>query len=276
MLGGAGEHAGFVGAASSANRATFVANLLRTMDELGYDGIDVDWEPILDADRAPLLALLQALRSARPGMLLTIPVGWVNTNFPGEIDAWYAQVAGVVDQMNIMTYDMAGPWGGWVTWHHSALAGHAGNHPSSVQGSVAAYRAAGIPASKLGIGLGFYGSCWRGVTAPLQTVGSGATLVASDNAMSYRNIMEQYHETGAARWDATASVPWLTFSAPKGPQQCTFVSYENPESVAAKGTWARAAGLGGAIVWTIAEGHIPYAAEKNPLLRAAYEALMGQ
>jgi chitinase len=198
----------------------------------------------------------------------------VNANFAGEIDAWYAQVAAVADQMNLMTYDMAGPWGGWVSWHHSALGGHGGTHPSSVQGSVAAYRAAGVPAAKLGIGLGFYGSCWRGVTAPLQLLGAGATLVASDNAMSYRNIMEQYHTSSAYRWDATASVPYLSFGSPKGPQGCTFVSYENAESVAAKAAWARTEGLGGAIVWTIAQGHLPNAAEKNPLLRAGYEALI--
>ncbi|HEX5830373.1 MAG TPA: hypothetical protein VFY16_05280 [Gemmatimonadaceae bacterium] len=64
-------------------------------DSLGYDGIDVDWEPINAEDRAPLLALLQELRAARPGMLLTIPVGWVNTNFAGTVDSWYAQVAQV-------------------------------------------------------------------------------------------------------------------------------------------------------------------------------------
>ena len=276
MLGGAGEHAGFVGAASSANRATFVNNLLATMDNLGYDGIDVDWEPINAEDRAPLLALLQALRTARPNMILTIPVGWVNTNFPGSVDAWYAQVAAVVDQMNLMTYDMAGPYGGWVTWHSSALLDHQPNHPSSIASSAQIYRNVGVPAAKLGIGIGFYGTCWRGATGPRQTVGSGVTLVASDNTMSYRNIMSLYYEGGARRWDDLAKVPYLSFTTAKGPSQCNYVSYDDEQSIAEKGAHVKSNGLGGAIIWTIGQGHIPTAplGSQDPVLKAAYNAIV--
>jgi chitinase len=276
MLGGAGEHAGFVGAASSANRATFVGNLISTMDSLGYDGIDVDWEPINAEDRAPLLALLQALRTARPNMILTIPVGWVNSNFPGSIDSWYATVAGVVDQMNLMTYDMAGPYSGWVTWHSSALLDNQPNHPSSVASSVQAYRNVGVAAAKLGIGIGFYGTCWRGATGPRQTIGSGVSLVASDNTMSWANIMSLYYDAGARRWDDLAKVPYLTFTTPKGPSQCNYVSYDDEQSIAEKGAHVKANGLGGAIIWTIGQGHLPNApaGSQDPVLKAAYNAIV--
>jgi chitinase len=276
MLGGAGEHAGFVGAASAANRATFVANLISTMDSLGYDGIDVDWEPINTEDRAPLLALLQDLRAARPNMILTIPVGWVNSNFPSSVDSWYATVAGVVDQMNLMTYDMAGPYSGWVTWHSSALLDNQPNHPSSIASSAQAYRNVGVAASKLGIGIGFYGTCWRGATGPRQTIGSGVTLVASDNTMSYANIMSLYYETAARRWDDLAKVPYLTFTTPKGPSQCNYVSYDDEQSIAEKGAHVKANGLGGAIIWTIGQGHLPNApaGSQDPVLKAAYNAIV--
>jgi chitinase len=276
MLGGGGEHAGFVGAASNANRATFVANLLRTMDDLGYDGIDVDWEPINAEDRAPLLALLQELRAARPNMLLTIPVGWVNSNAPGAVDSWYATVAGVVDQMNLMTYGMAGTWSGWVTWHSSALLDNQPNHPSSIASSIQVYRNQGIPASKLGIGIGFYGLCWRGATGPRQTIGSGVSLFVSGNSMSYMNIMASYFESGARRWDDLAKVPYLSFTSPKGPQQCNYISYDDEESLAGKGAYVKANGLGGAIIWTIGMGYMPNApaGPRNPLLTAAYNAIV--
>jgi chitinase len=270
MLGGAGTHDAMASAASGANRAAFVANLVRTMDELGYDGVDVDWEPITAADRPNVLALLQALRAARPSMLLTIPVGWVNTNFPGEVDAWYAQVAGVVDQLNVMTYSMAGPYGGWASWHTSALSGHKGNTPSSVQSSAARYLAVGVPAAKLGIGLPFYGACWRGATGPDQTV-PGMSIVAEDNTMSYRNIRANYG-FAARLWDATAQAAYLSYAAPTGPQGCQFVTYEDEQSIAAKGAYVKSAGLGGAIVWTINQGHL--GAGQDPLLRAAYQAIV--
>ena len=273
MLGGAGEHDAFVGAASSANRARFVATLLATMDSLGYDGIDVDWEPINAEDRAPLLALLQELRAARPGMLLTIPVGWVNTNFAGSVDAWYAQVAQVVDQMNVMTYSMSGAYGGWVSWHTSALLDAQSNHPSSVQSSAARYVAVGVPPAKLGIGLPFYGQCWRGPTGPRQDVGSG--IVAEDNTMSYRNIVANYG-FATRQWDDVAKAAYLSFPSATGPQGCTFITYEDAQSATEKGAYVRSAGLGGAIVWTIAQGHLPAttAGDRDPVLRAAYEAIV--
>ena len=276
MLGGAGTHAQMVSAASSANRATFVVNLIRTMDDLGYDGIDVDWEPIDAADRAPLLSLLQQLRAARPGMILTIPVGWVNTNFPGSVDSWYATVAGIVDQMNLMTYDMAGAYSGWVTWHSSALLDNQPNHPSSIASSAQVYRNFGVPAAKLGIGIGFYGTCWRGATGPRQTIGSGVTLVASDNSMSYANIMSTYFDATKRVWDDLAKVPYLSFTTAKGPQQCNFVSYDDEQSIGEKGAWVKANGLGGAIVWTIGQGHMPNApaGSQDPVLKAAYNSIV--
>jgi chitinase len=276
MLGGAGTHAEMVSAASNANRATFVANLIRTMDDLGYDGIDVDWEPIDAVDRAPLLSLLQELRAARPGMILTIPVGWVNTNFPGSVDSWYATVAGVVDQMNLMTYDMAGPYSGWVTWHSSALLDNQPNHPSSIASSAQTYRNVGVPAAKLGIGIGFYGTCWRGATGPRQTIGSGVTLVASDNTMSYANIMSSYFDSTKRVWDDLAKVPYLSFATAKGPQQCNFVSYDDEQSIGEKGAYVKANGLGGAIIWTIGQGHLPNApaGSQDPVLKAAYNAIV--
>jgi len=270
MLGGAGERAGFVGAASNANRAKFVANLLATMDDLGYDGIDVDWEPVEEVDKAPLLALLQELRAARPNMILTMPVSWVNPNWQ-TVDPFYVQVANVVDQMNIMSYYMAGTWGGWLSWHSSALAGAGGQYPSSVSGSAQLYVDAGVPRAKLGIGLGFFGMCWRGVDGPRQ---SGGWVVAADNVMSYRNIMASYYTANARRWDDAARVPYLSFTSQTGPAGCTFVSYDDEQSIAEKGAYVKNNGLGGAIVWTIAQGHLPTATEKNPLLKAAYESIV--
>lgn len=278
MLGGAGEHAGFVGAASPANRARFVANLVRVMDELGYDGLDVDWEPIQAADREPLLALLRELRAAKPGIILTVPVGWVNVNFSHEVDAWYVQLAGLVDQMNLMTYDMAGNWGGWQSWHHAALFDEAGNRPSSVSSSIQAYLDAGVPAARLGIGIGFYGSCWRGVTEPRVPLDGrpGVSQGNSDNSMSYANIMTQYMAPGARRWDAAARVPYLSLAALAGPQSCNFVSYEDEESIAAKGAYVREKGLGGTIIWTIGQGHLRNApvGSRDPLLKAVHQAFL--
>jgi chitinase len=271
MLGGDGYLSSLKSATSNTNRAAFVANLLTTLDRLGYDGIDVDWEPLYDSDKPQLLQFLKDLRAARPGLVLTFPIGWVSAN--GGADAWYAQVAPLVDQMNVMSYGMADNWGGWVSWHSAALYGEAGNHPSSVANTARAYVAAGLPAAKLGIGIGAFGSCWQGVNAMLVPLdNTSARVTASDNTMSYATIMSQYYNASAYKWDATAQMGYLSFSAPTGPAQCTMVSYEDAQSVAAKGRYVKSAGLGGAMVWTINQGHIPNAAagQQDPLLSAAY------
>ena len=128
-----------------------VANLVQAMTDLGYDGIDVDWEPITDADKPNVIVLLQKLRAAKPGVILTVPIGWSSV-FDGT-GAWFATLAPLTDQLNIMSYEMADAWPGWVSWHESALYGQGGDHPSSVSLVVSRYVSYGIPASKLGVGL---------------------------------------------------------------------------------------------------------------------------
>jgi chitinase len=271
MIGGEGHRDNLHSATTSAYRATFVSNLLKTLDDLGYDGIDVDWEPVYESDKPQLLQFLKDLRAARPGMLLTFPVDWARA------DAWYAQAAAQVDQLNLMTYQMADNWGGWVSWQHAALTGDAGDRPSSVSRSVTDYRNVGVPAAKLGIGVATSGSCWRGVSTMYQTLdGTTARVVASDNVMSFANIMAQYYTAGAYRWDDAAKSGYLSFTAATGPQGCTMVSYEDERSVQEKGAWVKANGVGGAIVWTVQQGHLtaPLNGSQDPLMRSLYDAMM--
>lgn len=275
MLGGAGEHAGWVGAASAAHRTAFVQNLVKLADDYGFDGFDLDWEPLDPADEPDAKALVQELRAALPNALLTMPVGWVNANFP-QVSSFYADVQGDLDQINLMTYGMAGAWGGWQSWHSAALDGAGGSTPSSIASSVAAYTSAGVAAAKLGLGIGFYGQCWSPpVSGPNQDLG-GATVLADDNVMSYANILSSYYTASARTFDATAQVPYLGFASAKGPQGCTFVSYDDEESIAAKGAWAKGHGLGGTIVWTIGEGYVASnpQGQRDPLLEATAKAFL--
>lgn len=273
MVGGAGEIGGWRGAASNANRAAFVANLLQAVDDFGADGLDIDWEPVEAQDHAPLLALVQSLRTARPGMLITMPVGAINVNFPPQGEAGLFQsLHPLLDQINVMSYDMAQAYQGWHSWFASALQGEYANAPMSVQSSVAYYRGLGVPAAKLGVGTGFYGACYAGVSAP--RLPAEGLLVASDGAMSYRSIVQLYQPAMARSYDAAAEAPWLGSAMAQGPQGCTYVPYEDAESIAAKGAWVRQQGLGGTIIWTIAQGHLPGASAPDPLLDAVREAFL--
>ncbi len=274
MVGGAGERANFAAAASNATRATFVANLLATMDALGFDGLDLDWEPVQGSDEPLLRALVHDLREARPAMLLTVPVAFVNANFP-TVSTLYADLAADVDQINLMTYAMADAWPGWLAWHSSALRGNGSRTPSSVASSVDAYLAAGVPPEKLGVGTGFFGLCWTGVTGPAEEPGSGR-VVAGDNAMAYRRIATELLLQVTPSWDSAAAVPYLSAPGGLGAEGCTFVSYEDTRSIVEKGRFVAERGLGGTIVWTVNQGHLPDApeGEQDPLLDALREAFL--
>jgi chitinase len=274
MVGGAGEVDGWRGAASAPNRAAFVTNLLARMDEHGADGLDLDWEPLEDRDQADFRALAEALRAARPHLLLTVPVGWFNPNYMTP-DPFWGEVAPLFDRINIMTYDMAGAaaqgWSGWQSWHNAALYNAdppLPSMPSAVDVSVRlGYLPAGVPRAKLGIGLAFYGCGWQGVTGPGQ---DGGLVVARDGAMSYRTLVAQYPVAATRQWDTLARVPYLSSPTPIGPASCTFVSYDDAQSVAEKAAYARAQGLGGVIIWTLGQGHVPSAppGQRDPLLDA--------
>jgi chitinase len=273
-IGGAGSHDAFLSSAQDQNRGNFIASLKRVVETYGYDGIDFDWEPFSVGDGPALVALLRDVRNALPGITLTMPVGPQNANLAEDLSHFRA-LAKLLDRVNIMSYGLAGTYEGWKSWHSSPL--HWNGDPSTPAGidqSASAYLAAGVPAGKLGIGSGFYGQCYSGpVRGPMQDLG-GASIVADDGRMSFAHILDTYDFPGAKQWDDGAKVPFFAFASPQGPEGCSYISYEDERAIAEKGAYVKGQGLGGMIVWTIAQGYRPNAAEKNPLLVAARQALL--
>ena len=275
MLGGAGTHDAWVGASGSQYGAAFVQNLAQLAQTYGFDGVDLDWEPLSASDQPIFKTLAQAIRTAMPSTLLTVPVGWVGVS-TANAGSFYGGIASLFDQINIMSYEMAGAWSGWQSWHSSAIYGETSTTPTSVDVNVKAYLAAGVPAAKLGIGIGFHGSCWSSpVTQPKQSPGA-SQIVAGDNTMTFDKIMSSCYSDAAHHWDATARAPYLSFSAAHGPQGCTFVSCEDSQSILEKGACVKAKGLGGTIVWTINQGYQPSqpAGQRDPLMQALKQGFL--
>jgi chitinase len=272
-IGGADSQTGFQQATVSGMVATFASNLVALLD-LGYDGIDIDWEPMDKADEPAVIDIANRIRKAEPAALLTIPIGEINVNIPPDLSG-FAAIAAAYDQLNIMSYGQAGIWSGWKSWHSSALYHTDSATPTSIDATVELYLAAKVPAAKLGIGIGFFGLCYTSpVTGPDQALG-GSTIAADDGTMSYANIMTKYYSASARKWDDLAKVPYLSFASPHAPDNCTYITYDDEQSIAEKGAYVKAKGLGGVIQWELNEAYLPASAgERNPLLKAIHDHVL--
>jgi chitinase len=276
-IGGAGSGPTFEGCASKANLSKFVTSL-EGLITMGYDGLDIDWEGgnlTVAQDQTLEEALIMAIRAASPSIILTFTAGYENENVLDDL-SFYGTIAPEIDRLNLMTYGMSGAWEGWESWHSSPLHWNmVSSTPTGIDSSVSHYLAAHVPAAKLGVGAGFYGECYTSpVSAPVQALGS-SQVSASDGTMAYRNIMASYYSQSAYHYDSAADVPYLSLSGSNA-EKCTYVSYEDATSLAAKGAWVKAQGLGGVIIWTISEGYMSSGANvkaQNPLLEALSTSL---
>lgn len=104
-----------------------------------------------------------------------------------------------------------------------------------------------------------------------------------DSIWTYKFIMDNYYqpyddETKIGYvYDAAAGAAYIT-GGPTGysrnnKDKVTFISYDDPTSIAAKGAWIKSNGYGGTIIWLINEGAIDESGT-NPLLDAVRSAFL--
>ncbi|TFW18234.1 PKD domain-containing protein [Massilia arenosa] len=287
MLGGNFDGPGFVQSTTNSMRPVFIKNLLDYLVAHDYDGVDVDWEDSIDTPQqtGQLIAFLKELKAAAAQraryaaprqLVVSFPTYIMNMNYE-TVPAWKVEVAGLVDQFNIMSYNINFPFGGWTTWHFAPIGGQSGLHPSDISSTVQAYADAGIPKSKIGIGIGFFGNSYAPpVTGPDQTV---SDLSNNDSEWSYANLVNGgFLSAGTYTWDPVAQMGYRTYEggftghAEYNTATSGMLTYEDPASIAAKGKWVRANSLGGTILWTINYGSPD--GLNNPLLNAVKQAFI--
>jgi len=282
-VGGWNSESGFAGATGSANVSNFIANLVNLMKSRGYDGIDIDWEPISSTYSSQFVSFINQLRAEldkiSPRPLLTAASGWAPSMF--------AQTASKFDQINLMTYDMSGAWPGWVTWHNAPINDGGFRFPStgnlvpSADGKVNEFIAAGVPASKLGIGIDFYGYVWSGgagtttggATEPRQAWTTAPTVASN---VPYYTIMDNYYQSQYYRFDDAAGVSYLSIDN-SGSTNDKFISYDDEATIQKKFDYVRSKGIGGAIIWELGGAYRTNqpSGQRDNLLQAVKVALNG-
>ncbi|MCE9620039.1 MAG: cellulose binding domain-containing protein [Planctomycetes bacterium] len=270
-------------------RADFAKSAVYVMARYGFDGIDIDWEypggggfdGDVPADRATdganYLLLLQALRSrmnqqsALDGhtyyLSIAAPAGDAHI---ADIDP--AAIASIVDWINVMSYDFHGGWDSYTGLNSPMVNVDPTPYAAmwSVSGAIGNYRNglnghAGVPASKIVVGMPFYGRGWNNVNPGpngdgLGQSGTEATSPAlgetefpyntlfSSGVLTYSNGVFTGAGGYTRHWNAQAKVPYLYSAAKK-----QFITYDDPESMRAKVDFANQESLGGVMFWELSE-----------------------
>jgi chitinase len=287
-VGGAGTETDFLGATTSANLGLFVTNIVHFMSGNGYDGVDLDWEPFNSADTAQYTNLVNALRAALNGLgahpLLTVaaPAYPEYGDSPTAEFAMLASVQGQFDQINIMTYDLSGPYEGWVTWYNSPIYDGGYTFPSdpgelvpSIKGAVGNFVNYGVQPGKLGIGLPFYGYIWTGgpgMTQPRQ--GWPANNVPTVSTPTYAQIANNYYQSNLYHWDNSARAAYLSITNSPASSDM-FISYDDALACQSKVSYARNLHLGGLMIWELSQDYLKTrpAGRQTPLTDALHQAL---
>ncbi len=281
MLGGQGDTN--VGtAATAANRAAFVTKLVSAVTTLGYDGIDLDWEENLNL--VDLTSLAQALRAARPSMVITYPSGAINGNYQ-TVDPQLVTLAKSLDRFNVQTYypSTATTGSGWDSWFNSPLSGVTGSTPIAIDDTLQRFATAGIPKAKLGMGMSFYAICYTGgITGPRQATTSSTQILGGDNSYPLSAFFASgstfdKSSTAERKRDSAAQVPFLSLTTATNDTNCgaatQYLSYDDETSIIAKGTFSKGNGYGGIMIWTLQEGWLPANASGGRAPNALMEAL---
>jgi chitinase len=262
-VGGWNDSGNFSDAAyTDASRTAFADSVVSFLTQYNFDGVDLDWEyPVSgglatnvcrSADKTNFTLLLAKLREkldaqeAKDGKhyLLTI-AGGAGTSYAANTEL--NLIANYVDYAVVMTYDIHGTWDAY-TDLNAPLYSPAEPSPQykwSADQGVKTWTAAGFPASKLVLGVPFYGYLYSGVnsggTGLYQTFSGGTSI-------SYDQILKSYlTNSGYTKYvHADAKVPWLFNGS-------TFISYDDETSMSAKAAYVKKAGLAGASIWELSQ-----------------------
>lgn len=266
-------------AADSVKRANFAHWCVRHINRYHFDGIDIDWEfPGYERhngtprDRETFTLLLQAVHDSLRALghqhgkkyLLTASMPAAASHLP-YIET--QKIAALLDYLNIMTWDLFGPWGK-ISNHNSALLGPAqGDSARSLDGAFKLYHLEhNVPAEKINLGAAFYGYAYSRCTGIYgEHQGADTTIFKEKEGILYAQMVEKM-ALFTRMWDVKAQAPWLVSK----PLQVV-VSLDDEESVARKADYILQNQAGGLLIWPLMGDKLPDG--RTPLLEAAYRKL---
>ncbi|KAF8900154.1 glycoside hydrolase family 18 protein [Gymnopilus junonius] len=278
------------------NRSKLVKILAETVESYSLDGIDIDWEypnapgagnPHSSADAGNLLDFFKMLRntlgSSKIISAAVTHLPWLGEN--GQPLNNVAEYAKYMTYVNVMNYDVFGPSahpGPNAPLDAGNLCGSSSQPQETAQAALAQWKSAGMPASKILLGLPLYGYVCKssdkrlsGSSIPSSIFQHGAhpkfanqlphtsAPLGDLSALWGQQIsFSQLVRSGALvkksdgtyigangytmGWDNCSDTPYLFNTS-----RTTVVTYDDTYSIASKTAFAKQSGMGGCFTWSL-------------------------
>jgi spore germination protein YaaH len=210
-------------------RATLTSNILAEIASYGYDGIDLDFESVGHASRANFstwVADLAAQLHAQ-GKILSIAI-WPKHSEPGYAAAGaedYAAIGAAVDRFKLMTYG-----------EHGGFSGPGPIGPLDADTRYVQYAVSLVPASKVFLGVPFFGYDWSS---------SGSSTAVTWSSAQKRLA----RATSGPTFDATKGETTFDYTVSTGVAHTVW--YQDEQAIAAKAQLAKSLGIAGVACWAI-------------------------
>jgi spore germination protein YaaH/flagellar hook assembly protein FlgD len=235
---------------SATARVNLAAQAARAVADRGADGVNLDFEPIVSGHSADFTALIRAIRSQLdavvPGAQLTFDATAQVGNYPVAD----ATGPGGADAIFIMGYDYRTA-GALVAGSISPL-----NGPIYDVGDTIAAYLARAPASKLILGIPYYGRAWSTKSDAGNAPTQSGTKFGSSTSATYSSALDLVAQYGR-RYDPIEDSPWTAYQK----QNCTStygcvttwreLYFDDAQSLRAKYDLVNRAGLRGVGIWAL-------------------------
>ena len=230
-------------------RIDFAKSTAKIIEEYNADGIDLDWEyPAIpgppghafrDEDRDNFTDLIKLLREyMKPDDILSFAAGGFKSFIDKSVD--WDQVTPLIDNVNLMTYDLIGGYSK-VTGHHTSLYSTE-NQERSGDYAIQYLKSKGVPANKIVLGAAFYGRIYKDVANVNNGLYQAANFKGGVNQNNFNEVTKDFEFF----WDETAKAPYAYDK-----ENRLFLTYDNQKSIELKSKYVKDNNLHGIMFWQL-------------------------